>query len=145
MTADNLYTLLCTELAKSGDLSEIYLVAGKKLEALGVPVSFSARIAELHASDGGDALDFFKREFHKSTLRFAPAFGDGVSGIVEAGGVPIEYSVRRISEAPETYRILFARVDSVKILTSVKQHLEAIEWRLRKLESADSTGLQVAS
>ncbi|KWO88587.1 hypothetical protein WM32_09070 [Burkholderia ubonensis] len=146
-TKDNLFNVLGAEVAKS-DRSELYLVAGLNFE---IPNSSSEvqRVIGIAASVAGcsKASDALRAHYNTAVgiQTSHQAFCDDCGGFVTTDHVAVQFSIQKISDNPDTYRVLFVRVDAGKLAVDMKARIDNIEARLKRGEEAHSSSVQALS
>ncbi|WP_175927411.1 hypothetical protein [Burkholderia cepacia] len=142
---DNLFNVIGAEVAKSGR-SELYLVAGPQFEvANNLPEV--RRVLDIAASVAGcsnasDALRVHYDNCGVGTQTSHQVFCDGCGGFITTDHVAVQFSIRKISDNPDTYRVLFVRVDAGKLAVDMKARIDALEARVKKGEDAHSSAVQ---
>jgi len=110
MPQENLFTLICTEVATS-KLSEVYLFAGMTLEIPGVSPSLLQAVQEaLQASDNNPVITVAKA-FNTAPGTSGPRLADNMRGMINTPGGAVEFYVRKVGADPEAFSVLFTRVD----------------------------------
>lgn len=137
---ENLLHVIARDLASSS-LSETYLIAGDGFEIYraSADVRRAIEVAQslVGATSAADALAMhysLATEIQSST----PTFSDGCGGFVTVGQAVVQFAVREIGAAPTTYRMLFTRLDTGELATNMKDRMDALEERIRKLEQPAS-------
>lgn len=136
MTTKNIFTEIAAEVAKS-NLSELYLIAGRGFGLTNASQEVHLIAANAQQDLQEDAYVVLGAHFNwcdavsKNTV-----FSDGCSGLIDCDGVAVEFQVRQIGNSPKTYRVLFSRVDAVKLMTDVTHKIQDMSERLQRLESA---------
>lgn len=54
----------------------------------------------------------------------------------------MQFAIRKISDNPDTYSVLFVRVDAGKLAVDTKARIDALEARVKKAEDAHSSSVQ---
>lgn len=136
MANENIFTDLAAEVAKS-DHSELYLVAGR-----GFGLTNGSQEAHLIVANAQQALQkeaYVVLGAHFNSCQAVTKnvlFSDECGGVIDCDGVAVEFQVREIRSNPKTYRVLFSRVNAVKLMTDVHHKIEDLSERLQRLESA---------
>lgn len=141
---DNLFNVLASEVAKS-DRSEMYLVAGLQFEAaykspevqrvLGIATS---------VANCGKASDALPAHYNTcvGSQTSHQSFCDECGGFITVDHVAVQFSIRKISDNPDTYRVLFVRVDAGQLVVDMKARVDALEARVKKMENSHSSAVQ---
>lgn len=61
---------------------------------------------------------------------------DGVTGLIDVGGVLVEVAVRQLGKS--SWRVLFSRVDAMALYTGLTDRIDALSQRLSDLERTAS-------
>ncbi|UQS88753.1 hypothetical protein M5C90_24635 [Pseudomonas chlororaphis subsp. piscium] len=132
MPQQNLLTLICAEVGTS-KLSEAYLLAGATLEIPGASPSLLQAVQEELVSEN-NPVEVLVKAFHTAPVTSAPMFADGVKGVMNTDGSAVEFQIRRIGNAPEVFRVQFARVDVAKLILDTDQKIADLADRVHQLE-----------
>ena len=136
MTSNNIFTDIAAEVAKS-DLSELYLIAGRGFGLTNASGEVHMIAAKAQQDMHEDAYVVLGAHFNMcDAVSKNVVFDDGCSGVIDCDGVAVEFQVRQIGNSPKTYRVLFSRVNAVKLMTDVIHKIQDISDRLQRLESA---------
>lgn len=136
MTNKNIFTDLAAEVAKS-DLSELYLIAGRGFGLTNASQEAHLIVANAQQDLQNDAYVVLGAHFNSChAVPQNVMFSDGCCGVIDCDGIAVEFQVREIRSNPKTYRVLFSRVNAVKLMTDVHHRIEDLSDRLRRLESA---------
>ncbi|MEK7898007.1 hypothetical protein AAB990_40105 [Burkholderia contaminans] len=137
---DNLFNVLAGEVAKS-DISELYLVAGMNFEAaIQSPEGQRVLDSATTIAGCGKASDALRIHYNTcvGSQTSHQAFCDDCGGFITTDRVAVQFSIRKISEKPDTYRVLFVRVDAGQLAVDMKARFDALEARVKKGEEAHS-------
>ena len=141
---DNLFNVLGAEVAKSGR-SELYLIAGLHFEIANKSPEVQ-RVLDIAASVAGCSKASDALRAHYNTCvgiqTSHQAFCDDCGGFVTTDHVAVQFSIQKISDNPDTYRVLFVRVDAGKLAVDMKARIDALEARVKKGEDAHSSAVQ---
>jgi hypothetical protein len=131
----NLYEIIAAEVV-TGDLTEIFLVAGEKFTVSLESPAIMAAISAAHAAAPKATADkILVIHYHMSDLFGKhPMFDDGVREVLLHNNVAVQMEIKMIGKAPNTYRVLFQRVDARKLLTETHEKLNDLNSRVRALE-----------
>jgi len=133
---DNLFHVVAAEVLASGQ-AELYLVAGLEFEMLRPSQEVRRAIDVAKAvAQRGTASEALAVHFNTcvGAQTSTPSFVDGCGGFLTTNYVAVQFAVRKISDSPDTYRVLFARVDAGALAVDMKSHLDDLERRLVRLE-----------
>lgn len=137
MTKENLIVAICEELSNVANPSEAYLIAGSALEVAGVSGTVSKAVSEALDAAGGKPLDALTRAYNTVPVPMCSMFADGSVGHIEKDGVCVKFSVRKIRDAPDVYRVWFSRIDASRLLDDVNQQIEDLAARVHYLETGE--------
>jgi len=127
-----LFATIAREVAAPSGFAEQYMIA---TEGGGITTMFST-----HNVDGaidaackalGDPIAVVRAEFNMTLKNCSPFFADGAIGVLEVNEILVEVSVRELR--PGTFRLLFSRVDAMKLYSD-------LSTRVARLESVTVTG-----
>jgi len=125
-TKDNLFHVLAAEVAKS-DRAELYLVAGAKFEVLSTSpevrrvLDIATSVAQ--CSNASDALALHYNACVGAQTSH-PSFCDDCGGFITTDRISVQFEIQKISDMPDIFRVLFARVDAGKLAVDMKAHLK---------------------
>ncbi|KMY65274.1 hypothetical protein AAU61_23105, partial [Desulfocarbo indianensis] len=101
--------------------SEIDRVLGIATSVAENAVAVRALVAHYHTCETFKAFD--------------PLFSEVCGGFIEVDKVVVEIRVRKISDSPLAYRVLFSRVDAANLAISMDERMVAVERRVQTLEA----------
>lgn len=129
-----LFKTVAHEVAAGEPSNEQYLIFTEVnyiIAALPTPAINTAITKALEACNSG--LQVLRAEF--SDLDSAEVqLRDGVVVPVDVNGVVVEVAVRAI--APNKYRVMFSRIDGVKLYRGLRERIEHLEGTVEKLSRA---------
>lgn len=141
---DNLFNVIGAEVAKS-NRSELYLVAGLQFEVASQSQEVQ-RVLSIAASVAGcvKASDALRAHYntcvgHQTSHQ---AFCDECGGFITTDHIAVQFAIRKISDNPDTYGVIFTRIDAVKLAVDTKARIDALEARVKKAEDAHSHTVQ---
>lgn len=135
-TNENLFHVIARDLVASR-LNEIYLLAGQEFELLHPSVDVRRAVGVAKSLVNAElATDALALHYNLATKiqESGVVFKDDCSGIVQSGGAVVQFSVRKVSEEPTRYRVLFTRLDSGQLATNMVDRMNALEERISKIE-----------
>ena len=131
----NLFKIIAAEVA-SGDLSEFYLVAGQDFTASTNSTGIMRAISDTKAaSPDSKASSLIIAHFQIGGVFGRHCmFEDGAREVLSHNNVAVQFEVKQISRNPQTYRILFQRIDAEKLLAETWEKIEDLNQRVKALE-----------
>lgn len=135
-TKDNLFNVIGGAVSTS-TRDELYLIAGATFESMWVTPEVQ-RVLDIaaHAASCDTASSALIAHFNTCEgVHSHPAFCDDCGGVISTNNIAVEFSVRKISEFPVTYRVLFTRVDAARLAVDAQERLARLEKRVAELES----------
>lgn len=141
---DNLFQVIGADVAKS-DRSELYLTAGLNFEIANQSPEV-LRVLEIAkkvaACDTASEALSAHYNFCVGAQTSHQAFCDECGGFITTDHVAVQFSIRKISDKPDTYRVIFARIDAAKTAVDTEARIDALEARVKKTEDAHSHTVQ---
>ncbi len=135
---DNLFTVLGAEVAKS-NLSELYLLASADFSASinSGEVHRVLQIAKGVVPGSVRASDALAAHYNLcvGAQTSHQMFCDGCSGFITTDHVAVQFSVRKVADQPDIYRVLFVRVNAGELAVNMKDKLDELERRVNEVES----------
>lgn len=133
-TENNLFNVIAAHLVQS-EMSELFLVADRcfrTIPGIADEVLRSLTVAERQFPSAVDALASHFNTCKAQTQE--SVFCNGCAGTIDVNGVLIEFTVKRISKGPETYRVLFSRVDVGALYAGLQQQVTTLAKQMQQLK-----------
>lgn len=135
---DNLFHVVARDLVASS-INETYLVASQGFEFLraGEDMRRAIEVAlqVVQAPTAADALEAHYNLSQEIQMKNV-SFTDGCGGFLQVSQVVVQFVVRKIGSTPDTYRVLFTRLDAGQLANNLVERMDALEARMHKVEQS---------
>ncbi|WP_432263018.1 hypothetical protein [Cupriavidus sp. TMH.W2] len=144
---DNLFYVFAKELVAS-PFQETYLLISTQFVAPPLQSHETARVlgVALPVADAATAIEALARHYQhcRAAELTHTRFLDGCGGVLKLGSEVVQFTVRRIAERPEAYRVFFTRYDAYALAVNMQAQLTALSERVARLEAAREVSRRAA-